>query len=73
VDNNLDLIVYSDSRAAISWFKKKKCRTKFIVQDYEQQREILSAEKFIQVGYRVKVAFWNHKYFTENPADYNRK
>ena len=73
VQHSLDAVIYSDSRTAISWFKKKKCRTKFIVQDYQQQRDILSGEKVLQIGFSVKVMFWDNKAFGENLADYGRK
>lgn len=69
-------IIYSDSLNAISWVRKKKCRTKLnrmdqnaIVFDHIQRAEIWLKNN----PYDIKVLKWNTVKWGEIPADYGRK
>lgn len=70
--NNLSMTVYSDSMTAISWIKKRKCNTKYDVEDINQKMLILRAEKYLQENGGI-VTFWNNKQWGENLADFGRK
>ena len=71
-----DLPVYSDSKTAISWVKKKKANTK--VQATAQNKKLLElllrAEKWlIDNNYPNKILKWETEKWGENPADFGRK
>lgn len=71
-----DTPIYSDSRIAIGWVKKKKCRTQL-------QRNRLTARLFELVdraeawlkthSYPNKILKWDTKKWGEIPADFGRK
>ncbi len=74
---NLTMPVYSDSRTAISWVKKKKINTN--LKWTEKNRELLKALKnalkwLNENDYsHIPVLKWNTKLWGEIPADYGRK
>ena len=69
-------IVYSDSRTAISWVKKKKCNTKLMASD---KNEVLfdlidRAENWLKNNtYTTTIVKWETKAWGEIPADFGRK
>ena len=74
--SQLDLAVYSDSRTAISWVKKKKAATKIEIN--ESSAHVLSlvsrAEKWLKSNdYKNKILKWETSAWGENPADFGRK
>jgi len=73
---NSSLPVYSDSRTAISWVKKKKANTKLEeAQGNEEVFDLIDrAEKWLEANrYPNKVLKWETDYWGENPADFGRK
>jgi ribonuclease HI len=68
--------VYSDSRTAISWVKKKKANTKL---DPTPRNAVLfellqRAETWLQThAFANPVLKWETEYWGENPADFGRK
>ncbi len=74
IGNNLQLDIYSDSQTALSWVKRKKCKTQFVIVNEEQKQWIQDGEKLIKTKHGIKILFWNKKLFgQEIPADYGRK
>jgi len=73
---NSDLPIYSDSRNAINWVQKKKCRTRL---EREPINEpifdlIERAEKWLNTNtYTTRVIKWETKFWGEIPADFGRK
>lgn len=75
-NNALSYNIYSDSRTAISWVKKKKAATKIEIS--ESTVKILSivqrAENWlISNNYESKILKWETSAWGENPADFGRK
>lgn len=77
--NNLNLPIYSDSKTAIGWARKKQCNTKIFI-DYPHvatQNPNLKTliANAIDTLYKSRptILFWSNKLFKEIPADYNRK
>ena len=71
-----DMPIYSDSRTAISWVKKKKANTKLI--ETARNRPLFEllerAEKWLETNsYSNKILKWETDYWGENPADFGRK
>lgn len=69
-------IIYSDSVNAITWVKRKKCKTKFV--KTEDSAKVHNAiERAIQWletnSYDTKILKWNTAAWGEIPADYGRK
>jgi len=65
--------VWSDSMTAISWVRQRKCKTKFVVHDVDQQSMIADAENFLR-QFGGKIMFWDKKAFKQEiPADFGRK
>jgi len=74
--NNSDRILYTDSRTAMSWVKKKQCNTKL-------QRTAANTALFILVDravlwltnntYTTTIVKWETKAWGEIPADFGRK
>lgn len=62
------LQVYSDSMTAISWVRKRECRTKHVVDNDQQNSLIQLAEIYLKTK-GGKIQFWNNKAFGEIPAD----
>lgn len=73
---NWNYPVYSDSKIAIGWVKKKKCETK---QERNLQNKnlfelIARAEKWLNENtYATKILKWETKAWGENKADFGRK
>ncbi|MDD4115844.1 MAG: ribonuclease H, partial [Massilibacteroides sp.] len=73
---NSDLPIYSDSRNAILWVQKKKCKT---LLDREPDNELVfdlieRAEKWLTSNtYTTKVMKWETADWGEIPADFGRK
>lgn len=72
----LDCVIYSDSRTAISWVKKKNAATK--IEQTESTAYIRSvvsrAEEWLRVNEFVnKILKWETAAWGENPADFGRK
>ncbi len=71
-ENNLNMVVYSDSLTAISWVRQKKCKTKFFVIDTAQQKMIAEAEQFLREN-KCSVIKWRTDLYGEIVADFGRK
>ena len=75
-ERNSDRIIYTDSRTAMSWVRKKKCNTKLT----ENQKNkalfdlIKRAEKWLKTNqYQTPIVKWETKAWGEIPADFGRK
>ncbi len=73
---NSDRIIYSDSRTAISWVRKKRCNTQ--MKETSQNRPIFDlirrAEDWLKTNsYRTPIVKWETKAWGEIPADFGRK
>ncbi|MBT8274771.1 MAG: ribonuclease H family protein [Bacteroidia bacterium] len=73
---NSDRIIYSDSRIAMGWVKKKKCNTK-LKQSSKNKKlfELINrAENWLKKNtYETEVVKWETKAWGEIPADFGRK
>ncbi|QMU63145.1 MAG: reverse transcriptase-like protein [Flavobacteriaceae bacterium] len=68
--------VYSDSKTAMSWLKKKKCRTNIVLDatNSEISELIHCAEKWLKTNsYNNPILKWETKAWGEIPADFGRK
>ena len=68
--------VYSDSKTAISWLKKKQCRTNIAFDSSNDKLldMIQRAEKWLQKNtYSNPILKWETKAWGEIPADFGRK
>ena len=71
-----DRIIYTDSKTAMSWVKKKSCRTKL---ERNNKNETLfelveRAEQWLKTNtYKTVVVKWETKAWGEIPADFGRK
>jgi len=68
--------IYSDSKIAMSWVKKKQCRTNVVFND--KNKELLElikrAEKWLKENtYQNPILKWETKAWGEIPADFGRK
>lgn len=75
-NNLINLPVYTDSKTALAWIRKKKCNTKrdstLIPQNVRDS--ILNAEKWLEENeYENNVLKWQTQLWGENPADFGRK
>lgn len=71
-----DYPIYSDSRIAMSWVKKKQCRTNIeFNQDNKELTDLIKrAEKWLQENtYKNPILKWETKAWGEIPADFGRK
>ena len=73
---NSNRIIYTDSRTALSWVRKKKCNTK--LKSSEKNKDIFElvdrAEKWLKTNsYTTTIAKWETKAWGEIPADFGRK
>ena len=69
-------IIYSDSVTAISWVKKKKCKTKLVPNKNNKEVFILiqRAINWLNTNsYNTKIVKWETKKWGEIPADFGRK
>ncbi|WP_066222592.1 ribonuclease H1 domain-containing protein [Formosa haliotis] len=74
--NNSNLLIYTDSRTAISWVKKKTCNTKLERTDKNKDLFILvdRAVSWLKNNdYTTTIVKWETKAWGEIPADFGRK
>lgn len=74
--NMNDLPIYSDSKIAMAWVKKKQCRTNMVFSKKNEDLLVLikRAEKWLQVNsYSNPILKWETKAWGEIPADFGRK
>ncbi len=72
----INLPIYTDSRIAMGWLKKKKCGSKLVRNQATLPAFNLvdRAEKWLaENSYQVKVLKWDTKNWGEIPADFGRK
>ena len=68
--------IYSDSKIAMSWVKKKECRTNIVFDSSNKDLLdlITRAEKWLKENsYRNPILKWETKAWGEIPADFGRK
>ncbi len=74
--HNSDRKIYSDSKIAIGWVKRKKCNTK-LKQTSKNKKifELVSrAENWLKTNtYKTTIIKWETKVWGEIPADFGRK
>jgi ribonuclease HI len=71
-----DRIIYTDSRTAMSWVRKKKCNTKLVKTKKNAPvfELITRAEKWLRKNqYNTPIVKWETKAWGEIPADFGRK
>jgi len=71
-----DRIIYSDSKIAIAWVKKKKCNTKLkpSAKNKVVFELVKRAENWLQTtSYKTIIVKWETKVWSEIPADFGRK
>lgn len=71
-----DIPIYSDSKIAMSWIKKKQCRTNlaFDASNKELLELIKRAEKWLKENsFNNPILKWETKAWGEIPADFGRK
>ena len=74
--NKSDRIIYTDSRTAISWVKKKKCNTKL---ERNNKNKVLfelvdrAIDWLKNNTYKTIIVKWETKAWGEIPADFGRK
>ncbi len=71
-----DRILYSDSRIAMGWVQKKKCKT--TLQENAKNKDVLAlvqrAEQWLKTNtYTTTIVKWETKAWGEIPADFGRK
>ncbi|MEN1785304.1 MAG: ribonuclease H family protein [Bacteroidota bacterium] len=69
-------MIYSDSRTAMSWVRRKKCNTKLKKTKKNQQlfELIERAEQWLKSNpYNTRISKWETKAWGEIPADFGRK
>ena len=73
---NSDRKIYSDSKIAIAWIKRKKCNTKLkkTLKNKKIFDLILRAENWLETNtYKTVIIKWETKAWGEIPADFGRK
>ena len=73
---DLGVPIYSDSKIAISWVKKRQCRTNLPINSENKTLFdfVKRAEKWLNLNsYRTKILKWETKAWGEIPADFGRK
>jgi ribonuclease HI len=71
-----DIPVYSDSKIAMSWVKKKQCRTNLVFDSSNKEllELIKRAEKWLnENSFKNPILKWETKAWGEIPADFGRK
>lgn len=75
--NKLNMPIYSDSRTAISWIRKKQVNTKLKWDNKNQPllKAVQNAQKWIKTNdfSSIPILKWETKIWGEIPADYGRK
>ena len=75
-ERNSDRIIYTDSRTAISWVRKKNCNTKLVesAKNKDLFELIRRAVDWLKKNqYNTVIAKWETKAWGEIPADFGRK
>ncbi|WP_036157477.1 ribonuclease H1 domain-containing protein [Maribacter forsetii] len=75
-ERNSDRIIYTDSRTAMSWVRKKKCNTKLTASAKNKNLfELINrAEDWLKKNqYTTVIVKWETKAWGEIPADFGRK
>ena len=75
-NKNSDFIIYSDSKTAMSWVRKKKCNTKLERNDKNKPVFDLLDRALIWLKknkYSTTIVKWETKAWGEIPADFGRK
>lgn len=75
-ERNSDRIIYTDSRTAMSWVRKKKCNTKLTASTKNKNlfELITRAEDWLKKNtYTTVIVKWETKAWGEIPADFGRK
>ena len=73
---NSERLIYTDSRTAISWVKKKMCNTKLERTDKNESlfKLVDRAVKWLKTNnYNTTIVKWETKAWGEIPADFGRK
>lgn len=73
---NSNKIVYTDSRTALSWVKKKNCNTKLEKSEINEPvfELVERAVKWLEINdFKTKIVKWETKAWGEIPADFGRK
>ena len=73
---NSNRVLYTDSKTAMSWVKKKKCNTKLIrTKENQPVFELVDrAEIWLKNNtFKTKIKKWETKAWGEIPADFGRK
>ena len=74
--HHMDLILYTDSKTALSWVRHKECRTKLPLtpQTADIWNLIRRAEAWLQNNtYTTEIRKWDTDHWGEIPADFGRK
>lgn len=77
--NGLDMPIYSDSKTAISWIRKKRLNSKVIKRDDCPElikSMVADAMKWVRQNEDFlagRIRKWHTRFWGENPADYGRK
>lgn len=74
--NKPKMVIYSDSKIAMSWVRQKKCKTKlvFTEENQELKKLITRAEVWLHNhSYTNPIKKWETKAWGEIPADFGRK
>lgn len=74
--HNSDRFIYTDSRIAMGWVKRKKCNTKLkqTTKNKKLFELIERAENWLKTNrYTTKIVKWETKAWGEIPADFGRK
>ena len=75
-ERNSDRIIYTDSRTAMSWVRKKKCNTKLVESSKNKALFDLvrrAVEWLKKNEYNTPIVKWETKAWGEIPADFGRK
>ena len=74
--NNSDRILYTDSRTAMSWVRKKKCNSKLVKSEKNKAlfKLVERAEDWLKKNnFSTVIVKWETKAWGEIPADFGRK
>jgi ribonuclease HI len=75
-NKNLSWPIYTDSKIALSWIRKKSCQTKLVSNkaNAELFQLIQRAEEWLRTNeYKTPILKWKTETWGENPADFGRK
>ena len=74
--NNSDKIIYTDSKTAMSWVKKKTCNTK-LNRNSKNEKDFELIDRAVNWlktnSYKTTIVKWETKAWGEIPADFGRK